>query len=217
MPCDRVVTGVLAGPILHLPVAGSTGAWVRLQGGSLTLSKLHCCVATGSGLRLGSAPCRATHEQAVSRTLVLQAGWAAVYYLGVVAVVRIAGKRLAGQTGTFDLVVLIQLATVLQRMALGDSPAEGFTFLATVMACHLGLARLAASSQVVRRVLRGEPRALVRDGQILQEALESERMSRDDLLAGLRKQGYASPELAVLEETGHLSAVPRNDPGHALR
>jgi uncharacterized membrane protein YcaP (DUF421 family) len=165
-------------------------------------------------------PFGTTHEQAVSRTLVLQAGWAAVYYLGVVGVVRIAGKRLAGQTGTFDLVVLIQLATVLQRMALGDSPAEGFTFLATVMACHLGLARLSASSQAVRRVLRGEPRALVRDGQILQEALESERMSRDDLLAGLRKQGYASPEdvkLAVLEETGHLSAVPRDDPGHALR
>ena len=112
--------------------------------------------------------------------------------------------------------VLIQLATVLQRMALGDSPAEGFTFLATVMACHLGLARLSAASQVVRRVLRGEPRVLVRDGQILQDALESERMSRDDLLAGLRKQGYASPEdvkLAVLEETGHVSAVPRDDPG----
>jgi uncharacterized membrane protein YcaP (DUF421 family) len=169
-------------------------------------------------LRLGSARCVTTHEHDVSRTLVFQAAWAAVYYLGVVAIVRIAGKRLAGQTGTFDLVVLIQLATVLQRM--DDSPAEGFTFLATVMACHLGLARLSAGSLVVRRILRGEPCALVRDGQILQEALESEGMSRDDLLAGLRKQGYASPEdvkLAVLEETGHLSAVPRDDPGHVRR
>jgi uncharacterized membrane protein YcaP (DUF421 family) len=75
-------------------------------------------------------------------------------------------------------------------------------------------------SQVVRRILRGEPRALVRDGQILQDALERERMSRNDLLAGLRKQGYASSEdvqLAVLKETGHLSAVPRDDPGHVRR
>ena len=63
-------------------------------------------------------------------------------------------------------------------MALGDSPAEGFTFLATVMACHLGLARLSAGSQVVRRLLRGGP-DLVRDGLILQEALESEEMSHD--------------------------------------
>jgi uncharacterized membrane protein YcaP (DUF421 family) len=147
------------------------------------------------------------------RTLALQVTWAAVYYLGVVAVVRIAGKRLAGQTGTFDLVVLIQLATVLQRMALGDSPAEGFTFLATVMACHIGLTRLSAGSSAVRRMLHGEPRTLVRDGLVLSEALEAENMSRDDLLAGLRKQGYASPDeikLAVLEETGHLSAVARD-------
>jgi uncharacterized membrane protein YcaP (DUF421 family) len=148
------------------------------------------------------------------RSLVLQASWAAVYYLGVVAVVRIAGKRLAGQTGTFDLVVLIQLATVLQRMALGESPAEGFTFLATVMACHLGLTRLSAGSKTVRRILHGEPRTLVRDGLVQNEALDAERMTRDDLLAGLRKQGYDSPDqvkLAVLEATGHLSAVARAD------
>ena len=45
-------------------------------------------------------------------------------------------------------------------------------------------------------------------------------MSRDDLLAGLRKQGYASPEdvkLAVLEETGHVCAVRRDVPGHTRR
>ena len=151
--------------------------------------------------------------------MVVQVGWAALYYVGVVVVVRIAGKRLAGQTGTFDLVVLIQLATVLQRMALGDSPAEGFTFLATVLACHLGLARLSAGSRVVRRILRGEPRALVRDGQILQEALDSERMSRDDLwLAsanGLRLAG--GRQLAVLEETCHVSADPSRQPGPRRR
>jgi uncharacterized membrane protein YcaP (DUF421 family) len=99
-------------------------------------------------------------------------------------------------------------------MALGVSAAEGFTFLATVMACHLGLAWLSARSRTVRRILRGGPRILVRDGIVVYEALEAEHMSRDDLLAGLRKQGYASPEdvkLAVLEETGHLSAVARDD------
>jgi uncharacterized membrane protein YcaP (DUF421 family) len=140
--------------------------------------------------------------------------WAAVYYVGVVAVVRIGGKRLAGQIGTFDLIVLIQLTTVLQRMALGNSAAEGFTFLATVMVCHLGLAWVSTGSRTVRRLLRGAPRILVRDGLVVYEALEAEHISREDLLAGLRKQGFASPEevkLAVLEETGHLSAVARDD------
>jgi hypothetical protein len=37
-------------------------------------------------------------------------------------------------------------------------------------------------------------------------------VSRDELLAGLRKLGFESPDgvhLAVLEETGHISAVGR--------
>ena len=38
-------------------------------------------------------------------------------------------------------------------------------------------------------------------------------MSRDELLAGLRKLGYDSPErvrLAVLEETGAITAIERD-------
>jgi uncharacterized membrane protein YcaP (DUF421 family) len=41
--------------------------------------------------------------------------------------------------------------------------------------------------------------------------LEKEGMSYDELLAGLRKLGHGDPkevELATLEETGHISAVP---------
>ena len=51
--------------------------------------------------------------------LALQALYALAYYAGLVVMMRLAGKRLAGQTTTFDLVVLIQLAVVLQNTALG--------------------------------------------------------------------------------------------------
>ncbi|HEX7479107.1 MAG TPA: YetF domain-containing protein, partial [Polyangiales bacterium] len=52
--------------------------------------------------------------------------------------------------------------------------------------------------------IRGSRRPLVRDGQIDFGALEDEALSPDDLMAGLRKLGYATPDvvlLAVLEET----------------
>jgi len=67
--------------------------------------------------------------------------------------------------------------------------------------------------------VRGKPRVLVRDGRIIEHALEHEGMSRDELLAGLRKLGYASTEpvkLAVLEETGHISAVGADDASAAI-
>ncbi|HEX7478955.1 MAG TPA: YetF domain-containing protein [Polyangiales bacterium] len=60
--------------------------------------------------------------------------------------------------------------------------------------------------------IRGSPRPLVRDGQIDFGALEDEALSPDDLMAGLRKLGYATPDvihLAVLEETGQISAIAR--------
>jgi uncharacterized membrane protein YcaP (DUF421 family) len=142
--------------------------------------------------------------------LARQALYAALYYAGVVLILRLAGKRLAGQTTTFDLVVLIQLAVVLQTTLLADGVANAFVFLLTVLVLHRLVAQACARSSRLRKFLRGEPRPLVTQGVVLDDALVKEGMSRAELLAGLRKLGFASPdevELAVLEETGHISAV----------
>ena len=142
--------------------------------------------------------------------LARQALYAVLYYIGLVIVMRLAGKRLAGQTTTFDLVVLIQLAVVLQTALLAKGVANSVVFLVTVLVLHRLVAQACARSPRLRKMLRGEPRPLVTQGVVLEDALKSEGMSRAELLAGLRKLGFASPEeveLAVLEETGHISAV----------
>jgi len=54
---------------------------------------------------------------------------------------------------------------------------------------------------------------LVRDGHVLDQALAVEGITQAELLAGLRKLGHERVEdvrLAVLEETGHISAVARD-------
>ena len=142
--------------------------------------------------------------------LARQALYAVLYYVGLVLIMRLAGKRLAGQTTTFDLVVLIQLAVVLQTTLLGEGVANAVVFLVTVLVLHRLVAQACARSPRLRKMLRGEPRPLVTQGVVLDDALAEEGMSRAELLAGLRKLGFASPEeveLAVLEETGHISAV----------
>jgi uncharacterized membrane protein YcaP (DUF421 family) len=142
--------------------------------------------------------------------LARQALYAVLYYVGLVLVMRLAGKRLAGQTTAFDLVILIQLAVVLQTTLLGEGIANAAVFLVTVLALHRLVAQACVRSPRLRKLLRGEPRPLVTQGVVLDDALAKEGMSRAELLAGLRKLGFASPEeveLAVLEETGHISAV----------
>ena len=146
----------------------------------------------------------------MSADLARQALYAALYYAGLVLMMRLAGKRLAGQTTTFDLVVLIQIAVVLQTTLLGKGVENALVFIFTVLVLHRLVAQACARSPRLRKLLRGEPRPLVTQGVVLDDALAEEGMSRAELLAGLRKLGFASPdevELAVLEETGHISAV----------
>jgi uncharacterized membrane protein YcaP (DUF421 family) len=146
---------------------------------------------------------------------VTQALLALVFYAGLVLLVRLAGKRLAGQTTTFDLVVLIGLAVTLQDATFRQGPLNAVVFAVTVFVAHLALARACAHWRWLRRLVRGGPRPLVVRGQVSYRALEEETMSYEELLAGLRKLGFGHPSevrLATLEETGHISAVPMRAP-----
>lgn len=145
--------------------------------------------------------------------LPLQVAKAAAYYLGLLVLVRAAGKRMAGQTTTFDLLVLITLGVVMQTTALQQGFWNAATFIVTVFVLHRGTAAICTRSRWVRHVIRGKPRPLVRDGRVIERALALEGISQAELLAGLRKLGYEHADdvkLAVLEETGHISAVGRD-------
>ena len=138
-----------------------------------------------------------------------------LYYTALVGLMRLAGKRLAGQTTTFDLVILITLGVVLQTTMLRPGNANALVFVAAVFGAHRGTAVACARWARLRRLLRGAPRPLVVHGKVSFEALEEESMSYEELLAGLRKLGHERPEgvrLATLEETGHVSVIAEDAP-----
>ena len=149
-----------------------------------------------------------------------QVGWAAGYYFALIAMIRVAGKRLAGQTTTFDLLVLISLGVILQNVALKPGKGNGLLFILTVLALHIGLARAALHFPFLRTLVRENPRPLIKDGCILHKALQEEGYSEEELMAALRLQGFedvTEVRLAVLEETGHVSAIrQRKRPKPAL-
>lgn len=147
----------------------------------------------------------------VIQDILVQVGLALAYYTMLVAIMRLAGKRLAGQTTTFDLVILITISVVLQTTALREGDLNALIFITTVFGAHQLLAMACARSTRIRRIVRSCPRPLIQNARVDSEALASEGLSYEELLAGLRKLGYSSPEeikSATLEETGHISAVP---------
>jgi uncharacterized membrane protein YcaP (DUF421 family) len=147
--------------------------------------------------------------------LALQALKALGYYVALIVMMRLAGKRLAGQTTTFDLIVLITLGATVQAALVDDGLPSTLVFVVVVFGVHRLLASVCRRNKAIRHLVRGRPRALVRDGQVIDAALEAEGVSHDELLAGLRRLGFERPgdvRLAVLEETGHISAVGLSRP-----
>lgn len=143
----------------------------------------------------------------------LQIGLAIAYYAALVVITRLGGKRFAGQTTTFDLVILIGLGVVLQQNALRPGLTNAIVFIASVFSMHWIVAWLCVRSPKFRRMIRGAPRPLIRHGQVDHDALTNEGLSYEDLLAGLRKLGFENPSdvaRATLEETGHISAIPKD-------
>ncbi|MGE3979563.1 MAG: DUF421 domain-containing protein [Nitrospira sp.] len=160
----------------------------------------------------------------IIQDILLQVVLAFAYYAVLVTVMRLAGKRLAGQTTTFDLVILITISVVLQTTTLREGILNALVFIATVFGAHQLLAAVCARSSRIRNIVRGRPRPLIRNTQVDFNALAMEGLSYEELLAGLRKLGYSSPEgirIATLEETGHISAIAleekrgRSSKGHA--
>jgi uncharacterized membrane protein YcaP (DUF421 family) len=98
--------------------------------------------------------------------LLLQAGLALLYYLLLVVMMRLAGKRLTGQTTTLDLVVLISLGVVIQQALLGPGQANAAVFVVTVFVTHRALAVASARSRFVRELVRGRPAVLIQDGRV---------------------------------------------------
>jgi uncharacterized membrane protein YcaP (DUF421 family) len=142
--------------------------------------------------------------------LSLQALKAFACYIALIVLLRFAGTRLAGQTTTFDLIVLITMGEVLQSSALQEGTINALIFVLTVFSTHKLVALWCAKSDTVRHLVRGKSRVLVREGRIVPNALSAEGISEEELLAGLRKLGHDDPRdvrTATLEETGHISAV----------
>ena len=66
----------------------------------------------------------------------------------------------------------------------------------------------------IERVFTGDPVTLIRNGIVFQPAMWSERVTAQDLRELLRQKGIASieqVEAAVLEDSGHLSVLRKDD------
>src|SRR6266496_6646058 len=114
-----------------------------------------------------------------------------VVYIVVLAALRLAGKRELGQMTPFDLVVLLIISNAVQNAMVGpDTSLNGGLLAAlTLLVVNRLVDRLGLRWSWLQYRLVGEPALLVHDGLLLQDHLEREGISREEVLQALREHG----------------------------
>lgn len=132
-------------------------------------------------------------------------------YVGVLVLLRVAGRRVVSGLSLYDVAGGIALGSVLGRTVLGSTPnlpagLLGFATLGTLHACSRALSRTPAGE----RLLGPGPVLLISDGRLRPEALREARLRENDLHVALRRAGvggYADVAAAILERSGSISVI----------
>lgn len=141
---------------------------------------------------------------------VLAVGAAA--YVALIVILRVSGKRTLSKLNAFDLVVTVAMGSTLASALLSKDVAfaEAIAGFVVLAAGQYVIARLSVRSARFARWVRAEPRVLLLHGRFLDQALDAERVTRDEVLSAIRGKGLArlaDVGAVVLETDGSLHVM----------
>ena len=135
------------------------------------------------------------------------------FYLLLLAVIRLMGKRQVAQMEPSEFAVTMLVAN-LASIALEelDTPVwMGAAAMGTVLVLEYGLSLVSLRSVRLRRVLCGKPVILIDNGHLLMENLRRTRVNLDELSGHLREKGILdikTVQFAILETNGAITVFP---------
>ena len=137
-------------------------------------------------------------------------------YAAILLLLHLAGKRQLAQLNSFDLVVLLLLSNVVQNAIIGNdnSLSGGLLGAAILIAANYVLVRAAFMSPRFGKTLQGGATTLFEDGRFDEGALRREAITKEELVAGLRRQGLELDDVdkVELEPEGTFNATPKPRP-----
>jgi uncharacterized membrane protein YcaP (DUF421 family) len=128
---------------------------------------------------------------------------------------RVTGRRELSSLTAVDLVLLIVLGDAIQQgLTQSDYSVTGAIIaVSTIATLSVATSYLGFRSKRARRVLEGQPIVVVERGKIVEDNLERERMTADDLEEEMRQQQIASleeVEWGILETNGSISFIEKS-------
>lgn len=148
-------------------------------------------------------------------------GWSGIFrtvivgvlaYAGLILFLRLSGKRTLAKLNAFDFVVTVALGSTLATILLTEDVAlaEGLTAFAVLIGLQFAVTWTSVRLGIVRRIVRSEPSLLLRNGELLPDAMRRQRITEDEIRSAIRSAGVedaAKVAAVVLEADGELSVI----------
>jgi uncharacterized membrane protein YcaP (DUF421 family) len=137
-----------------------------------------------------------------------------ILYVFIVFAVRIMGKRQISELQTSELVVTLVIADIASIPMENNSQslASGIVPTLILVGCEILASVGMMKWSKFRRLMCGNPVMVIQDGEILQDKMESLRLTTEDLCIQLRQQGVFSlddVQYCIAETNGKLSVLEK--------
>ena len=134
---------------------------------------------------------------------------AVIVYVFLIVGLRLAGKRELAQLNPFDLVVLLTLSNTVQNAIIGNdnSVTGGLIGSATLLLINYMVIRFLFTHERLDHVVEGEPDVLIDHGQVREDHLKKELLTRQELEIAAHRQGFddlKEIETAAIEPGGGI-------------
>lgn len=144
----------------------------------------------------------------------------AFVYVFVWACFRVLGKRELTQMSPFELVTLLFIPQLFSRALTRQdySMTNGIIGATTLFTLVFLTSVTSFRIRRVARVMQAQPRVLVRQGTLIEDHLNRERISPEDIFAAMHKVGLDRLEQVawgILEADGRIALIPQKEPEDA--
>jgi uncharacterized membrane protein YcaP (DUF421 family) len=143
-----------------------------------------------------------------------------IVFVVLVIGIRLFGKRNAGEMNILDLAMVLLIGNAIQNAITYGSGqlGVGLVSAATLLVLDQVLGRIFVRFPKVEDVIIGKPVILFIDGRFDKREMRRQGISENKVRMAARKMGLSQMKdvrMAVLEEDGQISIIPKNQQGKA--
>jgi len=137
-----------------------------------------------------------------------------VSYVYLMIILRISGKRTLSKLNAFDLIVTVALGSTLSSVIVNKSISltEGFLAMTLLVLLQYLVAYSTIRSKKIKSFIKAEPRLLFYEGDFRDDAMEDERIAKDEIMQVVRQQGMQEMDkvaAVILETNGKISVISK--------